>query len=115
MLKGFILLLLFQLTGEVITYKFSLPIPGPVIGMVLLLFTLVLFDGSTHIEKSAQVLLPYLPLLLIPASVGIIRYADRVQHALIPILVSLLLGFFVSLWLSAKIFQRFSELKRIRS
>lgn len=36
MLGALTILLVFQLTGEVLTQLFALPIPGPVIGMALL-------------------------------------------------------------------------------
>jgi holin-like protein len=36
-LRGLALLLLFQAAGEGLTHAFSLPFPGPVVGLVLLL------------------------------------------------------------------------------
>ena len=41
MLRGFFVILLFQLIGEVIQKFFALVIPGPVIGLIFLLFTLI--------------------------------------------------------------------------
>ena len=40
MLHGLAVLLAFQLVGEVLTHLLSLPLPGPVVGMVLLLVAL---------------------------------------------------------------------------
>ena len=42
MLRGLALLLVFQLAGEVLTHLLALPVPGPVVGMVLLLLALEL-------------------------------------------------------------------------
>ena len=42
MLRGLAVLLVFQLAGEVLTHLFALPLPGPVVGMVLLLLALEL-------------------------------------------------------------------------
>ena len=41
MIQVFSLLLIYQLVGELIVRAFTLPIPGPVIGMALLFLTLL--------------------------------------------------------------------------
>ena len=46
MLAALTTLLLFQLVGEVLTRSLALPVPGPVIGMVLLFVFLVLKEGG---------------------------------------------------------------------
>ena len=46
MLKPIALILLCQLAGEAVAHGFGMPVPGPVIGL-LLLFALLLATGST--------------------------------------------------------------------
>lgn len=48
MLNTLTLLLLYQLGGEVLVRVTGLPIPGPVIGMTLLLLTLLVRDQVSH-------------------------------------------------------------------
>lgn len=89
MIKTFTVLLGYQCLGELIAYAGNLPIPGAVIGMVLLLVSLSLRPGfSSALESDALALLRFLPLLFVPAGVGIMVFADRVAHDLLPIAVS---------------------------
>jgi holin-like protein len=73
MLAAFAILLIFQCLGEGMAYATALPIPGPVIGM-LLLFGTLLFSPRLHamLEATAAELLGHLSLLFVPAGVGII-------------------------------------------
>ena len=41
MIRGLIILLAFQGAGEIVSRLFALPVPGPVIGLVLLLIFLI--------------------------------------------------------------------------
>ncbi|MBV5293407.1 MULTISPECIES: CidA/LrgA family protein [Curvibacter] len=75
MIHGFLQLLAFQALGELCS-RFALPfIPGPVLGLVLLLAFLGL-RGSVpaSIDLVGSGILQHLGLLFIPASVGVIMY-----------------------------------------
>lgn len=80
MLAAFAVLLIFQCLGEALTFLLSLPIPGPVVGMLLLFFVLL---GSpalmTVMESTANELLRHLALLFVPAGVGIIVSVHSVE------------------------------------
>ncbi|MBE0414559.1 MAG: CidA/LrgA family protein [Yoonia sp.] len=72
------ILLAFQLTGEVISRLLELPLPGPVIGMTLLFFTLMIFPRlAAAITPTSRVLLAHLSLLFVPAGVGVVGHLDR--------------------------------------
>ncbi|MGF1525894.1 MAG: CidA/LrgA family protein [Candidatus Competibacterales bacterium] len=72
------LLLVFQLAGELVVLLTAFPVPGPVVGMVLLLCALVGGGGpSPALEGTGSGLLGHLSLLFVPAGVGIIRYGER--------------------------------------
>lgn len=76
MLQTLAVLLVFQSLGEVISYSLHMPIPGPVIGMVLLVGYLLLYpEIMPRIQDSAVELLRHLSLLFVPACVGIIVHA----------------------------------------
>ena len=75
MIQGLVQLFLFQALGELLS-KFALPfIPGPVLGLVLLLAFLAL---RGHVPASMELvgsgILQHLGLLFIPASVGVVLY-----------------------------------------
>jgi holin-like protein len=79
MLGSITLLLLFQLAGEALVLLFALPIPGPVMGMLLLLLALFV-RGSTpqSLNDTADGLLQHLSLLFVPAGVGVMLHLSRV-------------------------------------
>ncbi len=81
MLKGIITFLAFYLAGEFISHLFAWPIPGSVIGM-LLLFGFLYFKGSLPpaLKKSSDSLLPFLPLFIVPTSVGIVNHLYLLQQ-----------------------------------
>jgi holin-like protein len=70
-----LILLVFQLIGEVLAQLFALPVPGPVIGMALLFVALALRGGpSVELRDTAQNLLQHLSLLFVPAGVGVMLH-----------------------------------------
>ena len=72
MLNGIALLLACQLAGEVIARFFGMPVPGPVVGMVLLLALLMIRGGPPEgLRTAADGLLRHLALLYVPAGVGL--------------------------------------------
>lgn len=91
MLLCFIVLLAFQLVGEVLARLMGLPIPGPVIGMLLLFFTLIRFPRLlAKLEQAAMAMLQHLSLLFIPAGVGIMVSVSQIGDHWLAILVSML-------------------------
>jgi holin-like protein len=81
MIETFALLLVYQLIGETLTYTFGLPIPGPVIGMALLLGTLALRPSLvTRIRSTGTTLLSHLSLLFVPAGVGVMVHFARLSE-----------------------------------
>lgn len=79
-LTGFALLLAYQLVGEVLAVGVGVPIPGPVIGMLLLLLTLVLRRGAAAPDAAADTLLSHLSLLFVPAGVGVVLHLHVVSE-----------------------------------
>lgn len=83
-------LLACQLAGEVVARLAGLPVPGPVIGMGLLLVVLLARERTPGaLEDTARVLLACLALLFVPAGVGIITHAERVQEEWLALAVTL--------------------------
>lgn len=77
MLNAIALLLACQLAGETLARFLSLPLPGPVIGMVLLLAALMLRAPLPEATAStADGLLKHLSMLFVPAGVGVVQQLD---------------------------------------
>jgi len=90
MLGALTVLLLFQCVGEGVSYGLSLPVPGPVVGMVLLfVFLLVKPKAIAMVEPSADLLLKHLSLLFVPAGVGVMAFGDQVHGEWLAIGVAL--------------------------
>ncbi len=75
MLPFLTLLLACQLAGEVFARVTGLPVPGPILGL-LLLFVGLMMRGrpAPRLEESADGLLGHLSLLFVPAGVGVVQY-----------------------------------------
>ncbi len=101
MVQAMMVLLLCQLAGTIVQQALGLPVPGPVLGMVLLLGILVWRRGpSDDLQDTGNGLLKYLGLLFVPAGVGVVNQLPvlRANAAaiLVAIPVSTLLGLAVT-------------------
>jgi holin-like protein len=102
MISALTQLLLFQLIGEVIARGLSLPVPGPVIGMVLLFIALALRGGASEdVQRTSQNLLQHLSLLFVPAGTGIMIHLHRVADEWLPLLLSLVISTLATLVVTA--------------
>ena len=94
-LRGLAILLLLQAIGESLTHALSLPFPGPVIGLILLLPLLRLPAVGESVSAVAEFLLAHLSLLFVPVGVGVITHLDLIAaHG-----AALLLVIVVSTWI----------------
>lgn len=100
-LGGFALLLASQLAGELLARTLHLPLPGPVLGIALLLVLLALGWGRTMIAAASELLLGHLSLLFVPVGVGVITHLDRLAAHGPALLVVLLLSTWVGLAVTA--------------
>ncbi|MDP3545707.1 MAG: CidA/LrgA family protein [Phreatobacter sp.] len=76
MIEAFTLLVLLQLCGDLLAHVSGLPIPGPVVGLVLLLGLMAWLRAIPgRLEETADGLLSHLSLMLVPAGVGVVAQA----------------------------------------
>ncbi|GGC79536.1 CidA/LrgA family protein [Undibacterium terreum] len=102
MIQTFTILLIFQSLGEGLAHLFGLPVPGPVIGM-LLLFCFLIFkkDLAQKLAPTVQEFLKHLSLLFVPAGVGIMVLGPQVLAEWLPLAVALLVSTAVSIVVTA--------------
>lgn len=80
-LKGLAWLLLAQSAGEALVRLTGAPLPGPVLGLLLMLVALRWAVVQRHVGAAADVLLAHLSLLFVPVGVGVMtHFALITQH-----------------------------------
>ena len=78
MLRGFALLLTCQSAGEALSRLAHLPLPGPVIGLLLLWALLNVPAVRVPVAAAAEPLLGHLSLLFVPVGVGVVAHLGLV-------------------------------------
>ena len=120
MLKSIFIILLFQLIGELFQKFFGLSIPGPVIGLVLLLLTLLSIQKRERavpikedLYNSAEILLNYLPLLFIPVGVGVVMHLSLLEDNLASVVLVIILGTLLTLALTGYVMEKILRKKTL--
>ncbi len=114
MIRGFFILLLFQLVGEVLARGLSLPAPGPVIGLALLVAGLAVnrawrpFDdeqlANSELGRAADGLLSTLSLFFVPAGVGVVQYLGLLRAQGVALATSLVVSTILTLVATVGVF-----------
>jgi holin-like protein len=104
MIDGLVRILLFQGIGEVLA-EFLLPsVPGPVIGLVLLLAFLVWRGAIAEgLELVSSAFMRYLGVLFVPAAVGVVMYWPHLMQQPLAIVVALVASVLATIAVSALI------------
>jgi holin-like protein len=120
MIASLSLILLCQLAGEVFVRALGLPMPGPVIGLMLLLVLLMARDRfavlargplqGDGVESASRVLVANLSLLFVPAGVGVVQKLDLVAEHGIAFLGVLAISVLVTLLVTVATFLLASRL-----
>ena len=114
MLRGFFVILLFQLIGEVIQKLFALVIPGPVIGLIFLLFTLIylrrlkmnkILNVKKDVMSTATAITSYLSLLFVPIGVGVVMHISYLEKNLYQVLGVVVIGTMLTVGITAKLME----------
>jgi len=79
-LKGLAYLLLAQSAGEALARLAGLPLPGPVLGLLILLVALNWERVRAPAGAAAEVLLAHLSLLFVPVGVGVMTHVGLITQ-----------------------------------
>ena len=105
MLQTLGLLLGCQLAGEFAARGLGLPIPGPVLGLVILLAALALRPPLARaLRPTTQVILAHLSLMFVPAGVGVISNLEVLSSDWARFLVVLTLSTILSMLVTVATF-----------
>lgn len=92
-LRFLALLLTCQLIGEMLVLWLGLPVPGPVVGLLLLFIGLVWHGAVPEgLGKTSDGLLAHLSLLFVPAGVGVMLHLAMLREHWLAISLALVLS-----------------------
>lgn len=84
----FMIILCFSFLGEIISNLGHLPVPGSIIGLMLLFLALQFkWVRLRHISDVGNFLLANMTILFLPAAVGIMEYVDIIRPYFLPIVI----------------------------
>ena len=107
-IQGFALLLVLQSIGELLSRGLSLPVPGPVTGMLLLLIALNWRMVREPVAACAPFLLSHLSLLFIPVAVGITSYLPLLGTYWLQLLLVIVVSTWIGLAVTVLALRRFA-------
>lgn len=98
MMPPLAILVLLQLCGEILARLLGLPLPGGLVGMLLLLVGLIIHgEVGSDMQRTSQALLQNLMLLFIPFIAGVMAQLEQLKSQWLPFLATCVLGALVSL------------------
>ena len=100
-LTGLAWLLICQSAGELLTRWWQLPLPGPVVGMLLLLVALRWPLVRAPVGAVADALLAHLSLLFVPVGVGVMTHMALLTQYGLRLLVAILVSTWIGLAVTA--------------
>jgi len=120
MIASLSLILVCQLIGEVAVRALGAPVPGPVVGLLLLVLLLLARDrfpvlargplGDDGVESTSRAMLANLSLLFIPAGVGVVQKLDLLAERGVAILALLAVSVIITLLATVATFVAASSL-----
>ena len=123
MLNSVFLIFLFQLIGELVQKVLELNIPGPVIGLILLLTSLLLSKKYDHkliknlkinLIKSAENLVHYIPLFFLPVGVGVVMHLSFLEGSLVKVLFIIVFGTLITLAITGLLMEKLLKNKDLK-
>ena len=111
-INGLLQLLAFQVLGELASKFLVSFIPGPVVGLMLLLVFLAA-RGSvpTSLKQTAESILQHLALLFIPASAGVVMFLPLLRENLTAVLCALVISVVASIGVTALCLRFMGEIR----
>jgi len=104
--KQFGVILAVTFIGELLRFSIPLPIPASIYGLVIML--IVLKTGIIkleHVKNAAAFLIEIMPLMFIPAAVGILVSWDALKDIFIPIIFITIITTIIVMVVSGRITQ----------
>ncbi|MDD5999406.1 MAG: CidA/LrgA family protein [Lachnospiraceae bacterium] len=105
-MKQFCLIMFISFLGEVLNHYLPLPIPSSIYGLVILFVGLMTgVVKLSHVEETGRFLIEIMPLMFIPAAVGLLESWGIIAPIWIPIIGITLITTVIVMIVSGKVTQ----------
>ena len=119
MLRSLFIIFFYQLLGEAIQKIFEINIPGPVVGLILLLLSFIIFSKKLtqskkiikEISVTSNQIINYLSLLFVPIGVGVVMHIDYLGDNLFKIFSIIIIGTLATLVFTALVMEKIINLE----
>ena len=120
MLKSLFIIFFYQLLGEAIQKIFEINIPGPVIGLILLLLSFIIFSKKLihskkiikEISVTSNQIINYLSLLFVPIGVGVVMHINYLGDNLFKIFSIIIIATLATLVFTAFVMEKIINSKK---
>lgn len=103
-IKQFAIILAVTCIGEILKYFIPLPIPASIYGLVLMLVLLMTRRVRLEsVKETAEFLIEIMPMMFIPAAVGLLVSWEQLQPILVPVLVITVVSTFAVMIVTRKV------------
>ena len=103
-IKQFAIILAVTCVGEVLKYFIPLPIPASIYGLVLMLVLLMTRRVRLEsVKETAEFLIEIMPMMFIPAAVGLLVSWEQLRPILIPVVAITVVSTFVVMIVTGKV------------
>ena len=118
MLRAIFVIFFFQLLGETLKKFFEMRIPGPVIGLIILLMTLIFLKRfkmsavnnlKTDVINTSNYILSYLSLLFVPIGVGVVMHLSYLENNLFKVLIIVFISTILTIGLTAYLMEKINK------
>lgn len=102
-----------SLLGGIIVEFLHVPLPGSIIGLIILLLLLHMkIVKKEYVADGTGFLLPILTLLFIPATIGVVNYPELLSWLGVSLLIITIISTIFSLGVTAKFAQKLEQTER---
>lgn len=106
--KQFLIILLISFIGEGLNYAIPAPIPASIYGMVILFVCLCTkIIKLDDVKDTGMFLIEIMPLMFIPAGVGLMKSWGVLKPLIVPVLVITVVSLVAVMGVSGRVSQRF--------
>ncbi|WP_346869943.1 CidA/LrgA family protein [Clostridium sp. UBA5119] len=112
--RQFAIILAVTFIGEILKYIIPLPIPASIYGLILMLIVLkVKIISLEQVKETGTFLIEIMPLMFIPAAVGLLVSWDVLKDICIPVIIITILTTVIVMIVTGKVTQFMIKLERM--